>query len=53
MLKLEVTLTNKIFHFQTDEDQPHAYIQTFVLKPAGGSFFLQHDMFRLALHDQA
>ncbi|CAO1395135.1 unnamed protein product [Diamesa serratosioi] len=38
---------------QTDDDQPHAYTQTFVLKPAEGSFFLQHDMFRLALHDMA
>lgn len=36
---------------QTDEDQPHAYIQTFVLKPVGVSFFVQHDIFRLALHN--
>lgn len=44
----------KVFDFnnlQTDEDPPHAYIQTFVLKPIGNSFFVQHDMFRLALHD--
>ncbi|KYM76051.1 putative nuclear transport factor 2 [Atta colombica] len=37
----------------TDEDQPHAYIQTFVLKPVGTSFYVQHDIFRLALHDTA
>lgn len=30
---------------------PHAYIQTFVLKPFEGSFFVQHDIFRLVLHD--
>jgi len=36
---------------QTDDDQPHAYIQTFVLKPIGTSFYVQHDIFRLALHD--
>nr|CAD7572756.1 unnamed protein product [Timema californicum] len=35
----------------TDEDPPHAYIQTFVLKPIGTSFYVQHDLFRLALHD--
>ncbi|XP_070507179.1 probable nuclear transport factor 2 [Chironomus tepperi] len=46
-------LINVLGRLKTDEDQPHAYIQTFVLKPAGGSFFLQHDIFRLALHDQA
>jgi hypothetical protein len=38
---------------QTDEDQPHGYTQTFVLKPIGQSFFVQHDIFRLALHDMA
>ncbi|XP_014213392.1 probable nuclear transport factor 2 isoform X1 [Copidosoma floridanum] len=36
---------------QTDDDQPHAYIQTFVLAPIGTSFFVQHDIFRLSLHD--
>ena len=38
---------------QTDDDQPHGYTQTFVLKPIGNSFFVQHDIFRLALHDLA
>lgn len=45
------TSHNLSFDLQTDEDPPHAYIQTFVLKPIGNSFFVQHDMFRLALHD--
>ena len=33
-----------------DEDPPHGFNQTFVLKPLGDSFYVQHDMFRLALH---
>ncbi|XP_077302722.1 nuclear transport factor-2 isoform X2 [Arctopsyche grandis] len=44
-------LISVLGRLQTDEDQPHAYIQTFVLKPIGNSFYCQHDMFRLALHD--
>uniref|UniRef100_A0A0K8UIP1 Nuclear transport factor 2 n=1 Tax=Bactrocera latifrons TaxID=174628 RepID=A0A0K8UIP1_BACLA len=44
-------LINVLGRLKTDEDQPHAYIQTFVLKPVGGSFFVQHDIFRLSLHD--
>ncbi|XP_011691656.1 PREDICTED: probable nuclear transport factor 2 isoform X2 [Wasmannia auropunctata] len=44
-------LINVLGRLQTDEDQPHAYIQTFVLKPVGTSFYVQHDIFRLALHD--
>ncbi|KAL9874096.1 probable nuclear transport factor 2 isoform X2 [Glossina fuscipes] len=44
-------LINVLGRLQTDEDQPHAYIQTFVLKPVGASFFVQHDIFRLSLHD--
>ncbi|XP_015524163.1 probable nuclear transport factor 2 isoform X2 [Neodiprion pinetum] len=44
-------LINVLGRLQTDEDQPHAYIQTFVLKAIGTSFFVQHDIFRLALHD--
>lgn len=35
---------------KTDDDPPHTFNQTFVLKPAEGSFFLEHDIFRLALH---
>lgn len=36
---------------QADEDPPHAYVQTFVLKPLDNSFFCQHDIFRLGIHD--
>ncbi|CAD1468253.1 unnamed protein product [Heterotrigona itama] len=46
-------LINVLGRLQTDEDQPHAYIQTFVLKPIGTSFYVQHDIFRLALHNTA
>lgn len=34
---------------KTDDDPPHRFIQTFVLKPANGSYFVQHDLFRLCL----
>ncbi|XP_045445601.1 probable nuclear transport factor 2 isoform X2 [Melitaea cinxia] len=46
-------LINVLGRLQTDDDQPHAtfYFQTFVLKPIGNSFYVEHDMFRLALHD--
>lgn len=33
----------------TDDDPPHRFIQTFVLKPTGTSYFVQHDLFRLCL----
>ncbi|KAK1133598.1 hypothetical protein K0M31_011400 [Melipona bicolor] len=36
-----------------DEDPPHAFSQIFVLKPLGNSFFCQHDIFRLGIHDSA
>lgn len=45
-------LNNEIFG-QTDSDPPHAYTQIFILKPIANSFFVQHDIFRLALHDMA
>merc|ERR1719373_640495 len=35
---------------KTDEDPPQSFMQNFVLKPAGDSFFIQHDVFRLVLH---
>ena len=38
---------------QTDEDPPHGFSQAFVLKPLGQSWFIAHDMFRLALHHVA
>ena len=36
-------------HLKTDDDPPHRFIQTFVLKAANNSFFVQHDLFRLCL----
>ncbi|KAF4529481.1 hypothetical protein B566_EDAN018018 [Ephemera danica] len=38
---------------QCDDDPPHPFHQVFVLKPAGTSFFCQHDIFRLGIHDTA
>jgi len=35
---------------KSDDDPPHGFTQTFILKPTGDTFFLQHDSFRLALH---
>ena len=46
-------LINVLGRLQTDEDIPQAYIQTFILKPIEGSFFVQHDIFRLVLHNTA
>ncbi|KAE8740535.1 hypothetical protein FOCC_FOCC013939 [Frankliniella occidentalis] len=36
-------LINVLGRLQTDEDPAHGYIQTFVLKPIGTSFYVQHD----------
>lgn len=38
------------FLLQTDDDPPHTFHQTFVLKSLGESFYVEHDIFRLALH---
>jgi len=38
---------------KTDDDPPQSFTQSFVLKPNGESFFIQHDMFRLVLHNIA
>ncbi|XP_003744829.1 probable nuclear transport factor 2 isoform X2 [Galendromus occidentalis] len=38
---------------KTDDDPPHSFYQVFVLKPIGDSFYLEHDIFRLALHHSA
>lgn len=35
---------------KTDDDPAHTFNQTFILKPADGSFYVEHDIFRLALH---
>ena len=34
---------------KTDDDPPHSYTQTFVLKPMETSFYVAHDVFRLNL----
>ena len=36
---------------KTDDDPPHSFHQSFVLRPAGGSFVVANDIFRLALHN--
>ncbi|CAH1957854.1 unnamed protein product [Acanthoscelides obtectus] len=46
-------LINVLGRLQADEDPPHAFSQIFVLKPLGNSFFVQHDIFRLGIHDSA
>ncbi|XP_030759830.1 probable nuclear transport factor 2 isoform X1 [Sitophilus oryzae] len=46
-------LINVLGRLQADEDPPHAFSQVFVLKPLGSSFFVQHDIFRLGIHDSA
>ncbi|KAA0198922.1 hypothetical protein HAZT_HAZT001626 [Hyalella azteca] len=38
--------------FSMDEDPVHGFSQTFCLKPLGDSFFIQHDSFRLVIHNQ-
>jgi len=46
-------LVNVLGQLKTDEDQAHGFTQNFVLRPIGNSWFIQHDIFRLALHDIA
>nr|CAH7750424.1 unnamed protein product [Callosobruchus chinensis] len=46
-------LINVLGRLQADEDPPHAFSQVFVLKPLGTSFYVQHDIFRLGIHDSA
>ena len=37
---------------KTDEDRPHSFSQTFLLKQTpGGPFYVLNDVFRLALHN--
>lgn len=43
-------LINVLGQLKTDDDPPHSFSQTFVLKPIGDTFFLQHDIFRLGIH---
>jgi len=41
-----------IFLLQTEgEDKALGFTQTFLLKPAGASYFIANDVFRLTLHN--
>ena len=42
---------NVLGQLKTDDDPAQSFTQMFVLKPGGGSFFIQHDTFRLVLHN--
>jgi len=44
-------LINVLGQLKTDEDAPHGFTQCFILKPLSGSWFIAHDVFRLALHN--
>ena len=46
-------LVNVMGQLKTDNDIPQSFMQNFVLKPSGDSFFIQHDVFRLVLHNVA
>lgn len=43
-------LVTVLGQLKTDDDPPHTFNQTFVLKPSADSFFVEHDIFRLGLH---
>lgn len=43
-------LVTVLGQLKTDDDPPHTFNQTFVLKPSADTFFVEHDIFRLALH---
>lgn len=45
-------LVNILGQLKMDEDPVHGFSQTFVLKAMNESFFIQHDSFRLVIHDQ-
>lgn len=36
---------------KTDDDPPHSYSETFVLKATNGNFFITNHVFRLAVHN--
>lgn len=44
-------LVNILGQLKMDEDPIHGFAQTFVLKPLDGNFFIQHDTFRLVIHN--
>ena len=46
-------LVNVMGQLKTDNDPAQSFMQNFVLKPMGDTFFIQHDVFRLVLHNVA
>ncbi|CBY08965.1 unnamed protein product [Oikopleura dioica] len=36
---------------KTDDDPPHSFHHSFMLRPAGGAFVISNEVFRLALHN--
>ena len=36
---------------KADDDPPHSFHHTFLLRPAGGAFVVSNEIFRLALHN--
>lgn len=36
---------------KVDDDKPMGYSHTFILRPESGSFFIMHEIFRLAVHN--
>merc|ERR1712060_836155 len=46
-------MVNVLGQLKTDDDPAQSFTQCFVLKPSGDSFFIQHDTFRLVLHNIA
>jgi len=44
-------LINVLGQLKTDDDPPHTFSQTFVLKQSEGAFFCQHDVFRIGIHN--
>lgn len=46
-------LINVLGQLKTDDDHPQSFNQTFILRPANDSFFIQHDIFRVVLHNVA
>ncbi|XP_059089726.1 nuclear transport factor 2-like isoform X1 [Tigriopus californicus] len=46
-------LVNVLGQLKTDDDPALSFSQTFVLKNLGQSWFIQHDLFRLGIHNLA
>jgi len=42
---------NVLGQLKLDDDPVHGFAQTFILKPLNDSFFIQHDTFRLVIHN--